>query len=128
MEFSSSKTKTTCEETGAFTKVIAQLLEGKYPDLFTTERLKKNRKKRLYLDYVQHGQNKTLIAPYSPRKTEQATVATPLFWEELTNNLSPDLFTIENVLERVWNNGCPFSAYHEARHKQPIEQVKKLIE
>lgn len=117
----------TYEETGKFTQMIAFLLEKKHPDLFTTERLKKNRKGRLYIDYVQHGQNKTLIAPYSPRKTANANVACPLFWDELTANISPDLFTIDNVVERVLKKGCPFRPYDEVRDGQPITQIKQLI-
>ncbi|WP_235988794.1 DNA ligase D [Aquibacillus kalidii] len=117
----------TYDETATFTQALALLLEKKHGDLFTTERLKKNRNNRLYLDYIQHGKDKTLIAPYSPRKTDAATVSTPLYWEEITQNLDPANFTIHNVVKRVQQNGCPFISYHQARDRQSLEMVKQFI-
>src|SRR5699024_12814100 len=73
----------TYKETALFTQAIAWTVEDAYPHLFTTERLKKNRQGRLYIDYVQHGKDKTLIAPYSTNKTIEATVATPLYWKKV---------------------------------------------
>jgi len=115
------------EETATFTQAIAFTLEQAYPDLFTTERFKNKRNGRLYIDYVQHGKDKTLIAPYSPRKTMDATVATPLFWEEVKEGLTPDQFTIENVVERVQTHGCPFADYFVAGGRQKLDKVLELV-
>ncbi|WP_088052105.1 DNA ligase D [Virgibacillus dakarensis] len=115
------------EETALFTQAIAKTIEQEYPQHFTTERMKKNRHGRLYIDYVQHGRNKTIIAPYSPRKTEEATVATPLFWEELQDGLSPIPFTIANTVERVKLLGCPFAGYFIEKERQNLEKVIGLI-
>lgn len=115
-------------ETGIFTASVARTIEAAYPDLFTTERLKKKRGGRLYIDYVQHGMNKTLVAPYSPRKTDEATVATPLFWNEVSEGLDPRLFTIENVIERVQDVGCPFAAYVEAKQEQRLAKLFDLLD
>jgi bifunctional non-homologous end joining protein LigD len=102
-------------------------VEGAYPDIFTTERMKKKRNGRLYIDYVQHGKDKTLIAPYSPRKTKEATVAAPLFWDEVEEGLRPEQFTIKNVVERVQTHGCPFENYAETGEKQDLSKLRKLI-
>jgi len=115
------------QDTGVFTQAIAFTVEKQYPDLFTTERFIAKRGKRLYLDYVQHGKNKTIIAPYSPRKTEEASVATPLFWEELTESFKPEQMTMTHVLERVKLKGCPFGSYHVVREIQPLERVLKMV-
>ncbi|MBA2175014.1 DNA ligase D [Halobacillus locisalis] len=116
----------TYKETRTFTEALAKLLIREQPDLLTTERLKKNRKGRLYIDYVQHAEGKTIIAPYSTRATPNGTVATPLYWDELTDDLTPDLFTFPTILERIKTMGCPFLYYHQAREKQPIEIMKSL--
>ncbi|GAB3789210.1 DNA ligase D [Virgibacillus kimchii] len=116
------------EETGLFTQAIAYTVEGAYPKLFTTERMKSKRNGRLYIDYVQHGKDKTLIAPYSPRKTKEATVAAPLFWEEVKEGLRPEAFTIKNVVERVQTYSCPFANYDETGEKQDVSKLKKLIQ
>ncbi|MCT2538251.1 DNA ligase D [Aquibacillus koreensis] len=118
----------TYEETAQFTQAIALLLEKKHNDLFTTERLKKNRHNRLYIDYVQHGKDKTLIAPYSPRKTEGATVSTPLFWNEVKEGLSPETFTFAHVLTRVKEFGCPFIGYQQARDEQDLTILKQFLQ
>ncbi|GAB2551648.1 DNA ligase D [Gracilibacillus alcaliphilus] len=117
----------TYDETAVFTQAIAWTLEHAYPDLFTTERLKKNRKGRLYIDYVQHGQDKTLIAPYSPRMTKEGTVSTPLYWHEVNEDLTPAAFTIGNVIERVREIGCPFTEYFEVGHNQQLDKVLKMV-
>ncbi len=116
------------EETGLFTQAIAYTVEGAYPEIFTTERMKKKRNGRLYIDYVQHGKDKTLIAPYSPRKTKEATVAAPLFWKEVEDELRPEQFTIKNVMDRVQSLGCPFANYMETGEKQNLSKLKKLIQ
>nr|WP_164667526.1 DNA ligase D [Virgibacillus doumboii] len=118
----------TYEETGVFTQAIAWTLEQEYPDLFTTERLKNKRGDRLYIDYLQHGKDKTLVAPYSPRKRDDATVAAPLFWEEVNDDLAPSLFTIENTVERIHVNGCPFAAYFETGEKQHMDKILAMIQ
>ncbi|MEC5424411.1 DNA ligase D [Virgibacillus sp. C22-A2] len=117
----------TYDDTALFTQAIAYTVEGAHPDLFTTERMKKKRKERLYIDYVQHGKDKTIIAPYSTRKTREATVAAPLYWEEVTHALRPEQFTIENVAERVKTAGCPFTNYFAAGKEQNLKEVLRLI-
>lgn len=115
------------QETSVFTKAVALTVEKQYPNLFTTERFIHKRERRLYLDYVQHGKNKTIIAPYSPRRTNEASVATPLFWEELTESFKPEQMTLKHVLERVKIKGCPFMTYHIVRDKQPLNQLLKMV-
>ncbi|WP_052000915.1 hypothetical protein [Gracilibacillus halophilus] len=96
------------DDTRTFMQAVASVLVDQYPRFFTTERLKKNRGNRLYIDYVQHAPGKTIIAPYSPRGTIDATVATPLFWDEVHESLDPRAFTINTVPQRVIEKGCPF--------------------
>lgn len=117
----------TYEETGVFTEAVAKTLEQAYPNDFTTERLKKNRKERLYIDYLQHGKDKTLIAPYSPRATKEGTVSTPLYWHEIHQDLDPTAFTITNVADRVREIGCPFIDYFETGIKQQMRKVIKMV-
>lgn len=116
------------EETGVFTQAIALTIESQLPDITTTERMKNKRHGKLYIDYVQHGKDKTIIAPYSARKTNDGTVSTPLFWDEVTEDLHPEKFTIANVVERVQTLGCPFRDYFKATDKQNLDRVSKLIQ
>ncbi|WP_299737622.1 DNA ligase D [uncultured Rossellomorea sp.] len=113
----------TWKDTGLFTEFIAHYLVTNYPDDFTIERLKKNRKGRLYVDYIQHGEGKTIIAPYSLRGNEDALVATPLWWHEVNEDLHPEHFTIDVVLRRFMQMGCPFAKFEWVKDLQPFDNV-----
>jgi bifunctional non-homologous end joining protein LigD len=73
--------------------------------------MKINRHNRLYLDFVQHSEGKTIILPYSPRGNSFAGVATPLFWEEVNESLQLKDFTIETIPNRIKRDGCAFMDY-----------------
>src|SRR5690606_4288508 len=53
----------TWKETRLFTEFIANFLITTEPHAFTTERLKKNRQGKLYVDFIQHAEGKTIITP-----------------------------------------------------------------
>src|SRR5699024_1178888 len=110
----------TYNETARFTLAVAQTIEQAYPQWFTTERNKEKRQDRLYIDYVQHGRDKTLIAPYSPRKTAEASIATLLNWEEVKELLRPQQFTLTHMMHRIETNGCPLITFFKAGEHQHI--------
>jgi bifunctional non-homologous end joining protein LigD len=80
-------------------------LVEKNPELFTIERLKKNRGTRIYIDYVQHALGKSLSAPYTPRARPEATVSTPLYWKEVQDNISPLSFNLLTIEDRLAEHG-----------------------
>lgn len=110
-----------------FTEFIAKYLISLEPDLFTIERFKKNRSNRLYIDYVQHGRGKTIIAPYSIRGKNGGTVACPLYWEEVNESLSPDSFTMREVVSKIKINGNPFEKFFSTKNTQPFKRVLDFI-
>lgn len=80
---------------------IGKYVTEKHPQLFTIERMKKDRGDKIYFDYLQHWMGKTLSAPYTPRARSGATVSTPLLWDEVrqnVNTLDYNLLTIESRL------------------------------
>lgn len=119
--------KLTFEDTRTFTGFIADYLTKRFPDQFTTERFKKKRGGKLYLDYLQHGEGKTIVAPYSPRGAEGARVAAPLLWEEVTDELSPEEFTIVSVFEHIKKRGCPFEGYLSSPQDEAVSDIIKFI-
>lgn len=118
----------TYEETGTFTEFVCNFLVQQYPDWFTTERLKKNRGQRLYLDYVQHREGKTIIAPYSTRGNVNGLVATPLFWQEVHEELKPSTFTMSHVVERIESLGDPFNDFRKTGELQPFRSALNQIQ
>lgn len=119
--------KFTYEETRRFTEFIASYLVKSYPEQFTIERLKKNRGKRVYLDYIQHAAGKTIVAPYSLRENVLPTVATPLYWEEVKEELLPEAFTIFSVMDRINNKMNPFRDYWTVANAQTFRDVLTFL-
>jgi bifunctional non-homologous end joining protein LigD len=89
------------EQVRNFAQLLAELSIADRPDLFTTPRsVSKRQKGRVYFDWAQIAEGKTISAPYVLRAHPGAPVATPLAWRELTPRLRPDQFNIRNALAR----------------------------
>ncbi|MBW8350930.1 DNA ligase D [Bacillus sp. IITD106] len=119
--------KYTWEETRVFTEFVAQFMISYAPDSFTIERLKKNRGGKLYFDYIQHAEGKTIVAPYSVRNHSNGLVAAPIFWQEINDSLNPTDFTIKNVNERINKWGDPFSSFFACKEAQPFDKALQMI-
>lgn len=117
----------TYDDTRLFTSFIAEYLISKDPESFTIERMKKNRGNRLYVDYVQHSEGKTIVAPYSMRGNEHAGVATPLYWEEVDEKLDPKTFTLKYALARIRKQIDPFKNYQQTKAIQPFAPVLEIL-
>jgi DNA ligase D len=115
--------KISFQDTRLFTEFLAMYLIEREPRWFTIERLKKNRGGKCYIDYIQHAEGKTIIAPYSVRGNEDALIAAPLYWEEVTQELRPEHFPLTNMEKRIKHQGDPFQSFFETKKKQPIEQI-----
>ncbi|HEY0969674.1 MAG TPA: hypothetical protein VGE02_01720 [Gemmatimonadales bacterium] len=86
----------------ALSREIAEAVVSADPAIATVERSVKDRPKgTIYVDYLQNIVAKPVAAAWSVRATPDATVSTPLRWEELTDDLDPGRFTMETVVGRV---------------------------
>lgn len=91
-------------------KIIAELVCSRVPALATVERTVRNRTGKVYVDYLQNGEGKTIASVYSVRPVPAASVSMPLSWEEIeTRAVEPDMFTIESVRKRLEERGDLFS-------------------
>lgn len=111
------------EQVRQFTEFVCRFLCEQKTGLYTIERLKKNRNDRLYLDYVQHAEGKTIISPFSTRGNPMGLVATPLYWDEVNEQLRPELFTIPTVIERIKRVGNPFRNFEAIGEEQDFQAV-----
>lgn len=89
-------------------KLLAQYIHERIPDMTSLIRDPKKRKKKVYIDYLQNGPSKSVVAPYSVRAVEGATVSTPLEWKEVKKGLDPHDFTIKTVPPRIKKKGDLF--------------------
>lgn len=109
-------------------KFIAHYIVEKHPKLVTVERLKKNRGRKIYFDYLQHGLGKTLPLSYSPRATKEGTVSAPVTWDEIIKGFSPRDFTIKNMKKRVEEMGDLFHVISTPPTRQSIDPLLQFIE
>jgi len=85
-----------------FAKAFAQTLEGRRKDLVTAVYKIANRPKdRVLVDYNQNAWGRTLASVYSVRPRPNATVSTPVTWDEVAARVSVEDFTTRNVPARV---------------------------
>lgn len=100
--------KYTYDECQLFGKLIATEVHNRLPSYTSITRLTKNRKGKLYVDYLQNRPKATLAAPYSLRPKPGATVSMPLYWEEVKKGLQMSHFNIANAVNRIRKEGDIF--------------------
>ncbi|CAM4475784.1 non-homologous end-joining DNA ligase [Paenibacillus tarimensis] len=111
----------TFDELRLFGQFIGEYLARAHPELFTVERLKKNRGALIYLDYLQHYQGKTLSAPYTPRARQAASVSTPLYWEEVREGVHPADYNLHTIGERLAKHG-------DLLDRVPAQNIRALLD
>ena len=91
-----------------FARRIAEVMEQKWPDCYTSNVRKVNRQNKIFIDWIRNGRGATSIAPYSIRARSGARVSMPITWEEL-DTVAPDGVDMADALSRVdgddpWND------------------------
>jgi bifunctional non-homologous end joining protein LigD len=103
----------TFEQTRAFVHSIGVEL-AKEDGLVVSEFKDTKKPGKVFVDYLQNSQGRTMVIPYSLRPTLQATVSTPLDWSEITSELKPEDYTIKTVVQR---KGNPWQAIFKTKGK-----------
>jgi len=98
----------THEEARDFTKLICYFIQERTKGLTSMERAVRNRKGKIYLDYLQNRRGQTLASAYCVRPKPGAPVSAPLDWKELKKGLKITDFNIQNMPERLEKNGDIF--------------------
>ncbi len=94
--------KYTYDQLKDFCHLICMMVQEQLPKFTSLERnLKKRGDIMIYLDHLQNRQGQTISSVYSLRPHPGATVSMPLKWAEVKPGLSPQHFTIHNVLKRI---------------------------
>jgi len=96
-----------------FTKQTAQELAKRYPKKLTIAITKKERRGRLFVDYLRNSFGQTGIAPYSLRALPGAPVATPLDWKELTKIDNSQHYNLNNIFRRLGQKKDPWLKFKE---------------
>jgi bifunctional non-homologous end joining protein LigD len=65
-------------------RAVAGLASAEHPDTLTTEFLKKNRKGRVFADWLRNAPTATVVVPFSLRPRPGAPMAAPVRWDDLS--------------------------------------------
>ena len=88
-----------------FAEFIARETNAQLPGITSVIRTKSQRKKKVYVDFLQNSRGQTIAAPYSARPKPGATVSTPLDWKEVNEKLDIKDFHIGNTVSRLKKKG-----------------------
>jgi bifunctional non-homologous end joining protein LigD len=108
------------EPAKAFTQSVADALAKKRPERYVAVMSKRLRRGRIFIDYLRNGRGATAVGPYSTRALPRASVSTPLAWEELSESLRSDHFTLGNIRHRLQHlKNDPWPGFFKIRQRIP---------
>jgi bifunctional non-homologous end joining protein LigD len=110
-------------EAKSFTAAIAEAMAAEQPNRYVATVAKRARRGRVYIDYLRNDPGSTAVAAYSPRSSPQASVSIPLEWDELSEGLRSDHFTVGNVRNRLaFLKRDPWQGFFTVRQRIPIDR------
>jgi bifunctional non-homologous end joining protein LigD len=89
------------DESRSLGELLARLITAELPEIATLTRQVSRREGKVYLDYLQNGSGRLIVAPFSVRPLPGAPVSAPLRWSEITPDLDIRSFTISNMPARM---------------------------
>jgi DNA ligase D len=92
---------------------LGRELELQHPNLCTAAWWREQRGQRVFIDYNRMARDQTIASAYSVRARPDATVSTPLRWEEVDDARITD-FTILTVPQRFAEIGDPWEGMDDA--------------
>jgi bifunctional non-homologous end joining protein LigD len=89
------------DEARSLGELLARLVTAELPDITTVARQISRREGKVYIDYLQNGTGRLIVAPFSVRPLPGAPVSAPLRWSEVTPDLDIRRLTIRTMPARV---------------------------
>ncbi|MEO0972298.1 MAG: DNA ligase, partial [Pseudomonadota bacterium] len=89
------------EQSRTLAELLARITVAALPQIATITRAVERRQNKVYIDYLQNGHGRLIVAPYSVRPVPGAAVSMPLAWREVRSGLVSQRYTIANALRRL---------------------------
>lgn len=108
-----------------FTQTFVKYLVQENPEKYIGTMTKSKRVGKIFIDYLRNLRGATFIAPYSTRARANATVSTPIHWEELTTNIKDTSFTIKTIMKRLQKmKRDPWKNFFETKQSLKLDKLK----
>ncbi len=97
--------KLTYEQSRTLGELLGRVVAAERPDIATLTRNPERRDGKVYIDFVQNGHGRLLVAPFAVRPKPGAPVSAPLAWSEVNDELTIAQHSIRSVPERMEQMG-----------------------
>jgi bifunctional non-homologous end joining protein LigD len=109
-----------------FAREVCRRLAVAQPDRFVLNMAKKERKGRIFLDYLRNDRTATAVAVLSPRARAGAPVSMPLEWSQVKAGLDPRRFNLRSA-PALLKKAKPWRGYDKSA--VPLRQaIQALID
>ena len=111
----------------SFTQDVAEAMAADSPDRYVAKMTKSLRGGKIFIDYLRNGRGATAVAAYSTRARANAPVSTPLQWDDLSEAIKADHFTIGNLRQRLdFLTSDPWADFFKTKQKLKLSKAKSL--
>jgi len=84
-----------------FARGVTRFMERLAPAMFTSKTGERNRRNKIFVDYLRNGFGATAVAAFSPRWRPGVGVSTPVAWDEIDEDIRGTHFNLHNVPSRI---------------------------
>ena len=96
-------------------QLLGQIVVAERPDIATLTRNPDRREGKVYVDFVQNGHGRLLVAPYSARPVPRAAVSMPISWKQVNGRLDMFRYNLKTVrayllkeaFQQLWEYSSP---------------------
>jgi bifunctional non-homologous end joining protein LigD len=112
-----------------FARNVTLFMERLAPKMFTSKTGERNRKNKIFVDYLRNGFGATAVAAFSPRWRPGVGVSTPVGWDEIDEDIRGTHFNLHNVPARIAKQRKdPWAKYWGATQALTRTAIKKLAD
>ena len=112
-----------------FARNVTLFMERLSPARFTSKTGERNRKQKIFVDYLRNGFGASAVAAFSPRWRPGAGVSTPVSWEEIDADIRGTHFNLRNVPDRIAKQRKdPWQGYWKTRQALTKSIIKDMAE
>jgi bifunctional non-homologous end joining protein LigD len=108
-----------------FSQAVVAHMARVIPQRFVAKSGPKNRKGRIFIDYLRNGLGATTVCAWSARARPGMGVSVPIAWGELAGLQSAAQWTVGQIADRLPTGNAPWDGYAAAR--QSLVKAMKAL-